>query len=76
MRIFGLSLATRCCLSLGSPAFAQQVGSDGITADQRDIGKVQTRIQKFDQALANLRGCNQIGSLLQSSPAKAGAQDK
>lgn len=51
MRMLGLSLAVLCCLSVAQPGLAQQAGSDGINATQKDIGKVQTRIQKFDQAL-------------------------
>ena len=64
MRIFALSLAVLCWLSAGGPGLAQQTGGDGIAADQKDIGKVQTRIQKFDQALgvviqlARSRGAN------------------
>jgi len=50
MRMKGLALAALCCLfaSSGSP---QPRGSDAITADQHLIGTVQTRIQKYEQAL-------------------------
>ena len=48
---FGLSLAALCCLAVAGPGLAQQAGSDGITADHKDIGKVQARILKHDQAL-------------------------
>jgi hypothetical protein len=52
MRMFGLSLAgLLLCLSIARPGFAQKAGNDTITADQIDIGKVQPRIQKYDQAL-------------------------
>ena len=45
-----LSLAVAYCVWAANPATAQQVGS-GITADQKDIGKVQVQVQKYDQAL-------------------------
>jgi|SRR5271163_3893506 len=51
MRIFGLSLVVLCCLSAAGPGVAQQTGSGVITADQKDIGKMETRIQKYEQAL-------------------------
>jgi hypothetical protein len=52
MRMFGLSLAgLLLCLSIARPGFAQKARNDTITADQIDIGKVQARIQKYDQAL-------------------------
>ena len=51
MRIIGFPLAALCWLFAASPGLTQQGGSDVITADQKDIGKVQTRIQKYDQAL-------------------------
>jgi hypothetical protein len=35
---------------IGGPAVAQQTGGR-IAAEQRDIGRVETRIQKYDQAL-------------------------
>jgi hypothetical protein len=47
MRIIGFSLAARCWLSAADPVLAQQTGSDVITADQKDIGKAQTRVQKY-----------------------------
>ena len=50
MRIFGLSLVALYCLLVAGPGVAQQTGS-GTTADQKDIGKVETRIQKYEQAL-------------------------
>jgi hypothetical protein len=43
-------LAIACGLAAASPAGAQQSGGR-ITADQNDIGRVETRIQKYDQAL-------------------------
>ena len=51
MRILGLTLAVLACLSGPDTGFAQQMRGDGVTADQKDIGKVQTRIEKYDQAL-------------------------
>ena len=44
MRIFGLSLAMLWCLSVAG--LAQQTSSDAISADQKDVGKLQTRILK------------------------------
>jgi hypothetical protein len=35
---------------IGAPAVAAQAGSE-IGAEQRDIGRVEARIQKYDQAL-------------------------
>ena len=52
MRILGLSLTVLCCLSV--TGLAQQTSSDTITADQKDVGKVQTRILKYDQALGGV----------------------
>ena len=37
-------------IAIGLPAFAQQAGSH-ISAEQRDIGRVEARIQKYDQAV-------------------------
>jgi len=55
MRTVGLSLTIFCCLAAADPARAQQAGAQqpgaGIAADQKDIGKVQARIQKYDQAI-------------------------
>ncbi len=52
MRTIGWLLAVLCFCLLGAGlGFAQQAGGNGITADQKDIGKLQTRIQKYDQAL-------------------------
>ncbi len=51
MRILGLSLAALYCLSVPDLGVAQQAGGNAITAEQKDIGKVQTRIEKSDQAL-------------------------
>ena len=50
MRTLGVSVALLCCLCAASLACAQQP-SPGIAADQKDIGKVQARIQKYDQAI-------------------------
>jgi hypothetical protein len=51
MRILGLTLGVLACLLLPDLGFAQQAGGNAITAEQRDIGKVQARIEKSDQAL-------------------------
>ena len=51
MRILSLSLAVLACLLFPDLGFAQQAGGNAITADQKDIGKVQTRIEKSDQAI-------------------------
>jgi hypothetical protein len=51
MRILALWAALLLCLSTAGPGSAQKAVSDTITADQRDIGKLQARIEKFDQAL-------------------------
>jgi hypothetical protein len=51
MRILGLTFAVLACLLLGDPASAQQAGGNAITAEQKDIGKVQARIERTDQAL-------------------------
>ena len=50
MRLLIPSLAVTYFVCAANPATAQQVGS-GITADQKDIGKVQVQVQKYDQAL-------------------------
>jgi hypothetical protein len=51
MRILGLSLTALCCVLAAAPGVAQKAGSDTIAADQIDVGKVQARIVKYDQAL-------------------------
>lgn len=48
MRKFALSLALMACLS--GLAFAQQTANT-VTAEQKDIGKLRTRIQKYEEAL-------------------------
>ncbi len=64
MRILGLTLAMLGYLSFPDAGFAQQAGGNTVSADQKDIGKVQTRIEKSDQALgvviqlARPRGAN------------------
>jgi hypothetical protein len=50
MRILFLCAALVCCLCAANPAWAQQPAT-GIAADQKDIGKVQARVQKYDQAI-------------------------
>jgi len=49
--MLGLSLAALCCVFLAVPGVAQKASGDTIAADQIDVGKVQTRILKYDQAL-------------------------
>jgi hypothetical protein len=50
MRVLSVFLTVICCtLSSGPAAIAQQPGS--LTAEQRDIGRVETHLQKYDQAL-------------------------
>ena len=51
MRIRGLILTVLALVAASGPVVAQQAGSNAITAEQRDIGRVQTRIEKSDQAL-------------------------
>jgi hypothetical protein len=50
MRLLIPSLAVAYYFCAMNPSIAQQVGS-GIAADQKDIGKVQVQVQKYDQAL-------------------------
>ncbi len=50
MRNLFFTLAAACCLAAASPGVAQQpVGA--VSADHKDVGNVQARVQKFDQAL-------------------------
>jgi hypothetical protein len=49
-RNFIVLLAVVRVLLAGSPAAAQQAAAH-LTAEQRDIGKVETRILKYDQAI-------------------------
>ena len=64
MRILGLILAALLPLMASVPVVAQQAGGNTITAEQKDIGRVQTRIEKSDQVLgvviqlARPRGAN------------------
>jgi len=51
MRIPGLAFATLAYLFVFAPVAAQQAVGNTITADRKDIGKVQTRIENYDQAL-------------------------
>ena len=51
MRIFGLSLAVLCCVSSATPGTAQKAGGDVVSADQKEIGKLQTHILKYEQGL-------------------------
>jgi len=50
MWIFALGLTVAYCTCASPLAVAQQVGNS-IAADQKDIGKIQTQIHKYDQAL-------------------------
>jgi hypothetical protein len=51
MRILGLISAMLAYLLLAEPGSAQQASGNTIAAEQKDIGKVQTRIEKSEQAL-------------------------
>jgi hypothetical protein len=51
MLIRSLTLAALACLLPHKPGCAQQPGGNATTAEQKDIGRVQTRIEKSDQAL-------------------------
>jgi hypothetical protein len=44
------ALAAAYCVCVANPSIAQQVGNN-ITADQKDIGKIQVQIERYDQAL-------------------------
>ena len=50
MRFVGCSVILACGLFAAAPAIAQQAGTR-LSAAQTDIGRVETRIQKYDQAL-------------------------
>jgi hypothetical protein len=50
MRILALPLTMACCVCIAELASAQQVGAS-MTADQKGIGQLQTRIEKYDTAL-------------------------
>jgi hypothetical protein len=50
MRSSALLSTIVCAVAVAAPAFAQQA-SGRISAEQHDIGRVETRIQKYDQAL-------------------------
>jgi hypothetical protein len=45
-----LATTSAAAFLIGGPAFAEQA-REPITAEQHDIGRVETRIQKYDQAL-------------------------
>ena len=51
MRVLGVAFAALACLLIPDPGFAQQAGGNATTAEQTGIGRVQTRIEKSDQAL-------------------------
>jgi hypothetical protein len=50
MRSAALLAAIVAALLIDSPAVAEQAGG-GISAEQTDIGRLETRIEKYDQAL-------------------------
>ena len=50
MRLLLRLSAVVCCMAAMDPAVAQQAGNS-ITADQKDVGKLQVQVQKHDQAL-------------------------
>ena len=50
MRFSALLATIAVAVLIGGPAVAEQIGGR-IAAEQRDIGRVETRIQKYDQAL-------------------------
>jgi len=49
MRIPGF--AALACVLLAERGFGQQAGGTAISAEQKDLGKPQTRIEKSEQAL-------------------------
>lgn len=53
MRLLVQSMAVAYCVGNVTAAGAQVVGNT-ITAEQRDIGKVQVQIQKYDEAIGVL----------------------
>ena len=61
MRLLMQSMAAACCVCNIAAADAQAV-SNTITADQRDIGKVQAQIQKYDQAIGVVTQLNRSSS--------------
>jgi hypothetical protein len=50
MQSFGVLLIVTCGLSAAGAAFAQE-GGNRLTAERPDIGRLETQIQKSDQAL-------------------------
>ena len=61
MRLLMQSMAAACCVCNIAAADAQGVGNT-ITADHASIGKVQARIQKYDQAIAVVSQLNRSSS--------------
>jgi hypothetical protein len=47
MQIFAVLF---CAAAMVNPGVAQQAGNS-ISADQKDVGKLQVQVQKYDQAL-------------------------
>jgi len=50
MRVLGSLLSAVYLIAAANLCRAQQVGTT-ITADQKDVGTVQARVQRYDQAL-------------------------
>jgi hypothetical protein len=50
MRISISVLAAACWIAAAGPLAAQQAGNS-VATDHKDVGKVQARVQKYDQAL-------------------------
>ncbi|MBV9374235.1 MAG: hypothetical protein JO320_04110 [Alphaproteobacteria bacterium] len=61
MRRLIRSLALACCVYNITAAGAQGVGNS-ITADHKEIGKVQAQIQKYDQAIGIVGQLNRLSS--------------
>jgi hypothetical protein len=55
------ALAVAYCVCAANPSIAQQAGSS-ITVDQKDIGKIQVQVQKYDQALGVVSQLNRLQS--------------
>jgi len=61
MRLLMRSMALACCVCNTTAAGAQGVGNT-ISADHRDIGKVQAQIQKYDQAIGVVGQLDRLSS--------------
>jgi hypothetical protein len=51
MKFLLISVAVFACLLFGEPAPSGAQSGGRLTAEQHDIGRVETRLQKYDQAL-------------------------